>query len=171
MKLARINSHGKLTDPQDFQSVIAQYLSTITGRQALTAAMIYPIRRKLDYQGIAKQVFQIQQMPGGALPCYEREPPEEKLPVVQFRTGLQITNRGKLVERIYGRRVVIPTFEVFQNPTIRISDVKQRRFNCIDRAVQKARNQIMEQEDNEILKQLDFEGSDIVTSDSGNKKE
>jgi hypothetical protein len=30
-------------------------------------------------------------------------------------------------------RVVVPEFEIVRNPTIRISDVKSRRFSLIDR--------------------------------------
>lgn len=46
---------------------------------------------------------------------------------------LYINSRGKLVEKPNVGRVVVPTFEIYQNPTIRIDDVKQRRFNLIDR--------------------------------------
>lgn len=76
-----------------------------------------------------------------------------------------VGSNGKVARTgIWGRRVVIPNFEVFQNPTIRIDDVKQRRFSLIDRAVQKARNQIMEQEDADIFAALDVKSS-------GNKEE
>lgn len=64
---------------------------------------------------------------------------------------------------IFGRRVVIPTFEVFSSPTIRLGDIKSRRFNLIDRAVQTARQQLMAQEDEDIFKALDS------ASESGNK--
>lgn len=42
------------------------------------------------------------------------------------KTGRTATVRG-------AKRVVIPEFEVYKNPTIRLSDVKARRFNLIDR--------------------------------------
>lgn len=41
-------------------------------------------------------------------------------------------------------------------------DIKQRRFNLIDRSVQKARQEIMAQEDENVFKALD---------ESGNKEE
>lgn len=34
---------------------------------------------------------------------------------------------------LFGDRVVVPEFEIYQNPTIRISDIKSRRFSLIDR--------------------------------------
>lgn len=101
-----------------------------------------------------------------------------------------INSKGKIgtidsLNRIYGNRVVVPQFEIYANPTIRIADVKSRRFNLIGRdryqpneviitsegkiglssklrhntlfnnVVQKARQEIMEQEDAAIFAALD----------------
>ena len=57
--------------------------------------------------------------------------------------------------RVFGDRVVVPEFEIFANPTVRIAEVKRRRFNVIDRAVQKARQEIMAQEDANVFAALD----------------
>ena len=66
-----------------------------------------------------------------------------------------ITARGKLEKTTYwAGRVTIPTFEVFSNPTIRLSDISQRRFSLIDR-VQNARNALMSQEDETVFKAID----------------
>lgn len=67
---------------------------------------------------------------------------------------LIINKRGKLADWSTNR-VIFPTFELYSNPTIRISDVKRRRFNLIDRAVQTAKQQIMEQQDADIFAKLD----------------
>jgi hypothetical protein len=56
---------------------------------------------------------------------------------------------------VFGDRVVVPTFELFSNPTVRIAEVRRRRFNVIDRAVQKARQEIMAQEDANIFAAID----------------
>jgi hypothetical protein len=81
---------------------------------------------------------------------------------------LEINKRGKLREKgsyITGQRITVPTFEIFKNPTVHISDIKRRRFNLIDRAVQKARNEIMAREDADIFQALDS------TAKSGNNQE
>jgi hypothetical protein len=44
-------------------------------------------------------------------------------------------DKGWAPPKIFGYRVVIPEFEIFSNPTIRISEIKRRRFNLIDRAI------------------------------------
>lgn len=55
-----------------------------------------------------------------------------------------------------GDRVTVPEFEVVSNPTVRIAEVKRRRFNVIDRAQQKSRQEIQAQEDANIFAALDF---------------
>ena len=64
-----------------------------------------------------------------------------------------VISNGKLIDS--RRRFIFPTFQIFSSPSIRISEVKRRPFNVIDRAVQTARQQIMSQEDDAIFKSLD----------------
>ena len=59
---------------------------------------------------------------------------------------------------MFSDRVTVPEFEVVSNPTVRIAEVKRRRFNVIDRAQQKARQEIQAQEDANIFAALDFAG-------------
>lgn len=120
MKLPfEINTRGKLVEKVSNQTlqqqIISQYISSPAGRAKLAAAMIQPLRRQLDYQGIARKAFQVQQLPQGALPYYEKD----------------------AEEKVFGQRVTVPEFEIYQNPTIKISDVKRRRFNIIDRGRKK----------------------------------
>ena len=71
-----------------------------------------------------------------------------------MKSPLQINSQGKLSEKqrypqgtacgpwpanVFGDRVIVPEFELYSNPVIKISDVKQRRFNLIDRLILKFR--------------------------------
>lgn len=117
------------------------------GKMALAQAMANPIRRNLDYQGIARRAVVVDPLPQGALPVYDRD-----IDV----TAVVISSNGSGPEsRIFGDRVTVPEFEIFSNPTVRIAEVKRRRFNVIDRAVQKARQEIMAQEDANIFAAID----------------
>ncbi len=117
------------------------------GKMALAQAMANPIRRNLDYQGIARRAVVVDSLPQGALPVYDRD-----IDV----TAVVISSNGTGPEsRIFGDRVTVPEFEIFSNPTVRIAEVKRRRFNVIDRAVQKARQEIMAQEDANIFAAID----------------
>ena len=121
---------------------------TQEGKIALGQAMANPIRRNLDYQGVGRKALVVDPLPQGALPVYDRD----------IDVGaVVISSNGTAPEsRVFGDRVTIPEFEVVSNPTVRIAEVKRRRFNVIDRAQQKARQEIQAQEDKNVFAALDF---------------
>ena len=128
--------------------MIKQALITQEGKIALGQAMANPIRRNLDYQGVGRKALVVDPLPKGALPVYDRD----------IDVGaVVISSNGTAPEsRVFGDRVTIPEFEVVSNPTVRIAEVKRRRFNVIDRAQQKARQEIQAQEDKNVFAALDF---------------
>lgn len=157
-----INLRGKLVEKgwNPLKAVLKGLVSSPLFQAKLASSFATPIRRSLDYQGIARKALQVEQMPEGGAPLYTRE---ETFKHDKF----VITPKGKLLkrdeyerQRVFGQRVVVPTFEVFKNPTIKITDVKRRRFNLIDRHVQTARQQIMKQEDDAIFELLDAAGKE-----------
>ena len=88
-----------------------------------------PIRTSLDYQGIGRKLFVVDPLPQGALPIYDRD--------VDVRSFV-ISKRGAAPDQIIeGDRIQVPTFDV-SYPQVRFSQVKERRFNIIDRAQQRA---------------------------------
>ena len=89
-------------------------------------------------------------MPQGVLPTYERD--------IDVAATVISSNGSGPESRVFGDRVTVPTFELFANPTVRISEVRRRRFNVLDRAVQKARQEIMAQEDANVFAALDNAG-------------
>ena len=131
--------------------LIARAILTQDGKVALAQAMANPIRRNLDYQGIARRALVVDPLPQGALPVYDRD-----IDV----TAMVISSNGTGAEsRVFGDRVTVPEFELFSNPTVRIAEVKRRRFNVIDRAVQKARQELMAQEDANVFAAIDSAAS------------
>jgi hypothetical protein len=52
-------------------SLIALYLASAEGRASLARTMAEPIRRRMDYQALGRQLFAVEPMPQGALPIYE----------------------------------------------------------------------------------------------------
>ena len=150
------------------QNLISNLIKSAAGRQALAQSMANPIRTGLDYQGLARRCLAIDPLPQGASPTYDKDidivssivghnPEEEqRTKEVYCHDAIIITSRKRIGQRrVFGQRVTVPTFEVVSNPTVRLSDVKRRRFNIIDRAVQKARSEIMSQEDDNIFAALD----------------
>lgn len=127
--------------------LISRAIMTQDGKIALAQAMANPIRRNLDYHGIARRALVVDPLPQGAMPTYDRDIDVAAVVISSNGTGPE--------SRVFGDRVVVPEFEIYANPTVRIAEVKRRRFNVIDRAVQKARQEIMAQEDANVFAALD----------------
>jgi hypothetical protein len=143
--------------------LISRAINTQDGKVALAQAMANPIRRNLDYHGIARRALVVDPLPMGAMPTYDRDIDVAAVVISSNGTGPE--------SRVFGDRVVVPEFEIFANPTVRIAEVKRRRFNVIDRAVQKARQEIMAQEDANVFAALDaaasVENSLVDVADAG----
>jgi hypothetical protein len=143
--------------------LISRAILTNEGKLALAQAMANPIRRNLDYHGIARRALVVDPLPQGALPTYDRDIDVAAVVISSNGTGPE--------SRVFGDRVTVPEFEVYSNPTVRIAEVKRRRFNVIDRAVQKARQEIMAQEDSNVFAAIDAAASEENTvmdiSDAG----
>lgn len=131
--------------------LITRAIMTQEGKIALAQAMANPIRKNLDYHGIARRALVVDPLSQGAYPTYERDIDVAAVVISSNGTGPE--------SRVFGDRVVVPEFELFANPTVRISEVKRRRFNVIDRAVQKARQEIMAQEDANVFAAIDAASS------------
>lgn len=142
-------SQASLNDNQR-DEMIKQALMTQEGKIALGQAMATPIRRNLDYQGVGRKALVVDPLPQGALPIYDRD--------IDVAAVVVSSNGTAPESRVFGDRVTIPEFEIVSNPTVRIAEVKRRRFNVIDRAQQKARQEIQAQEDANVFAALDFAG-------------
>ena len=129
------------------EAVVAQALETPEGRVALAQAMVEPIRRALEYQAVGRKLLMIDELPQGAYARYEKD---------VRATATIVSRRGGVVETIQeGEEVLVPTFEIVTNPTIRISEVKARRFYIVDRAQIKSKEAIQKEEDTQVLLALD----------------
>ncbi len=131
--------------------LVTRAIMTQEGKIALAQAMANPIRKNLDYHGIARRALVVDPLAQGAYPSYERDIDVSAVVISSNGTGPE--------SRVFGDRVVVPTFELYSNPTVRISEVRRRRFNVIDRAVQKARQEIMAQEDANVFAAIDAAAS------------
>lgn len=125
------------------EALIAQALDTPEGRVALAQAMVEPIRRALEYQAVGRKLLMVDELPQGAYARYEKD---------VRATAQVISRRGAVPDMITeGEEVLVPTFEIATNPTIRLSEVKARRFYIVDRAQIKAKEAIQKEEDLNIF--------------------
>lgn len=132
-------SGSNLMSSAKSDELLERAINTQDGKLALAQAMASPIRKNLDYHGIFRRAVVVDPIGQGAYASYERDIDVAAVVVSSNGTGPE--------SRVFGDRVVVPEFELFANPTVRISEVRRRRFNIIDRMIQKARQEIMAQED------------------------
>ena len=142
------------------QEVIAQALETQEGRVALAQAMVEPIRRSLEYQAVGRKLLMVDELPQGALPRYERD---------LASVATVVSTRGAVPDQIQrGEEILVPTFEIAAHPTVRLSEIKARRFYIVDRAQIKAKEAIQKEEDSNIFSALiaaaDNRGDQVVTN-------
>jgi len=152
---------NSLTD-QEKEEIIAQSMETDEGRVALAQAMVEPIRRALEYQAVGRKLLMVDELPQGALARYERDP---------ACIAHVISRRGAVPDQIIeGEEILVPTFEIAANPTVRLSEIKARRFYIVDRAQIKAKEAIQKEEDSNIFNALesavDFRGDQEVVETS-----
>lgn len=138
---------NKTMSLEEREAILQEAIQTEEGRIALAESMANPIQTSLLYQSIGRKLLMVDPLPQGALARYEKD--------IDAPATL-ISKRGEVpVQQIEGEDFMVPTWEIVSYPTIRLSQVKQRMFNIIDRAQVKAKNEISQREDTEIFKAID----------------
>jgi HK97 family phage major capsid protein len=129
----------KITTSADREKAIEQLLLTPQGKMKLAASMQNPLRERLDYEGVFRRAAVVDPLPQGALPYYDRD---VDVPAIV------IGEEGQTPETIVkGKRILVPLFELASNPKIPFTQIKERRYNLIDRAQDKAKQDIQASED------------------------
>jgi hypothetical protein len=129
------------------QRIIGEYIKTAAGRQKLAASMTQPLRTRRDYMSVGRKTFLVEQLPDGALPIYDKDPD-----VTAFVVGEEGENILAITKP---RRVIFPLFEIASNPEIPLTQIKERRFDLIERAQDLARAMIQAAEDERVFAVMD----------------
>jgi len=134
-------------------NMFGQLLKTAAGRQKLAAALGPSLRRRRDYMSIARKALMVETLPDGALPVYDKEFDETGRSFIEaYVIGEE---GGNVLVRRNPKRVMVPTFEIESNPLIPISQIKERRFDIVARALNLAKATVGEQEDKYIFRLFD----------------
>lgn len=121
------------------QQIIDQYIHSAQGRRRLAASMIQPLRVRRDYTSVLRKAFLVEDLPDGALPIYDRDPD-----VTAFIIGEEGMN---VLNYVKAQRVMFPLFEIASNPTIPITQLKERRYDVIERSQDLGKSEIQVKED------------------------
>lgn len=129
------------------QQIINDYLKTGSGRGKIATSMIQPLRLRRDYTSVARKAFLVEQLPDGTLPIYDKDPN-----VTAFVVGEEGQN---ILAVAKSRRVTFPLFELASNPEVPITQVKERRFDIIERIQDLGKVQIQAAEDGRVFDVMD----------------
>lgn len=129
------------------QKVIGDLIKSPTGCAKLAASMTQPLRLRRDYAAVGRKTFLVEQLPDGALPIYDKDPD-----VTAFVVGEEGQN---ILAVTKPRRVIFPLFEIASNPEIPLTQIKERRFDLIERAQELGRVQVQAAEDERVFAVLD----------------
>lgn len=145
---ANLQNYGAASiDPNVKKAIIDRHITSPLGRQKLAASLTQPLRLRRDYTSIGRKTFFVEQLPDGALPIYDKDPDV---------TAYVIGEEGQNVQQILNvRRVSFPLFEIASNPEIPLTQIKERRYDMIDRAQELARAQIQAAEDVRVFAVMD----------------
>lgn len=143
----------KITTAADKERAIEKLLLSPEGKMKLAASMQNPLRERLDYEGVFRRAAVVDPLPQGALPYYDRD---VDVPAIV------IGEEGQTPETIVkGKRILVPLFELASNPKIPFTQIKERRYNLIDRAQDKAKQDIQASEDDLGFNALQVAASQI----------
>lgn len=146
---SNISQVGQVSD-EEMDELVSKAIYSQDAKLALAQAMANPIRQNLDYMGVARRGLVVDPLAQGVNPIYHRD--------INVHATV-ISSAGSAPEsRVFSEAVTVPEWEVVSMPTVRIMHVRQRRYNMIDRAVQKARQEIMAVEDAAFFAALDAAG-------------
>lgn len=129
------------------QKLIGEYIKTPQGRAKLAASMTQPLRTRRDYAAVGRKTFLVEQLPDGALPIYDKDPD-----VAAYVVGEEGQNILAITKP---RRVIFPLFEIVSNPEIPLTQIKERRFDLIERSQELAKATIQAAEDERVFAVLD----------------
>jgi len=125
-------------------------------RLAIGQAMASPLKTFLEYKGVMRRALKVDPMAPGAVPIYDRDTEEISAEAIASQSAITQT-------KIIGERIMVPVFEIAANPTIKLREVKIRRFNIIDRIQVRTRQFMQEAEDATIINLLNT-ASTLVNS-------
>lgn len=145
---------------EEKHQLFAQVVDSPEGRQIIAEAMVEPIRRALEYQAIGRKLLLVDPLPQGSNARYERDP---------AATAHVIARRGAAPQQIIeGEEFFVPLFEIAAYPSVRLSEIKARRFFIVDRAQIKAKEALQKEEDtnvfNTLIAAVNNRGDQIVTN-------
>jgi len=128
-------------------AVIGKHINTQAGRHKIASSMQQPLRDRRDYTSIGRKAFEVDELPDGALPLYDKDPEVKAYAVSDEGENIVSTSRGE--------RVLFSLFEIAANPEVPLSQIKERRYDLVERSMNLGKAQIQAAEDSRVFDVMD----------------
>lgn len=144
---------ASLSRTQLQSNMLGNLLKNAAGRAKLAASLGPSLRRRRDYMSIARKALMVETLADGALPIYDKEfDASGKSFTLAFVIGEEGLSPVSVVKPI---RITVPTFEIAELPMIPITQIKERRFDVVQRALNLGKAEIGATEDGFVFSLLD----------------
>lgn len=134
--------------------IIAKYITSGQGRQRIAASFTQPLRVQRDYQSVSRRAFYVENLLDGQLALWDKD--VDVPAYVIGEEGLNIVSVQK------PKRVNVPLVEISANPEIPITTIKEKRFDVLERSLDKAKASIMATEDRFTFGLMDAAADDVL---------
>jgi len=147
-KVARFRVEPDMS-PEERRDILAGALQDPTGEghRILGAELLQPVKEVIDYEGWARKILDVRPLAQGELFRISKDVDVVAWVVGQDGAGIE--------SRVRGRYIFPPEFKVVAFPTIDIADIYQMNFDVLDRAQDRARQDIERKEDKALIAALD----------------
>jgi hypothetical protein len=144
---------ANLSRSQAQSNLLGDLLKSAAGRQKLAASLGPSLRRRRDYMSIARKAIMVETLADGALPIYDKEFSADGQSFTQaFVVGEEGLAPVQVVKPI---RLTVPTFEIAELAMIPITQIKERRFDVVQRTLNLGKAEIGSTEDAHIFSLFD----------------
>jgi len=155
-KVARFRVEPNMS-PEDRRDILAGALQDPTGEghRILGAELLQPVKEVIDYEGWARKILDVRPLAQGELFRIAKDVDVVAWVVGQDGAGIE--------SRVRGRYIFPPEFKVVSFPSIDIADIYQMNFDVLDRAQDRARQDIERKEDRALIAALDAASTTVNT--------
>lgn len=128
-------------------ATLEKYIRSPKGRSIIAASLQQPLRTERDYTAVGRKAFMVDPLPNGSLPYYDKDIDVRAYVVGEEGDNVSVVTKGK--------RVMFPLFEISAQPEIPLTEITNRRFDVIERAVAKSTADIGRAEDEKVFGCID----------------
>ncbi len=140
-----------LSSNAELNTLIGNLIQTKQGRAKIAAAIGPELRRRRDYLAVGRKAFHVDELPPGTNAIYDFD--------VDVR-GWLISEEGQAPEEQQRpKRVLVKTQEIVSRPKVSFAQIRERRYDIVNRVIEKAKSEVLAAEDTKIFSLMSRAGT------------